>query len=208
MPAMSRSTSAPEALRTLRQRGSIALGIVAMSLGGLMAVLSVFSGEPSLILIGLMLMLVAIGWVLFIRPSVVLTIVGVELENPFRRTSIPWSHIEDVSPRWNLEIWAGGKAYPAWAVASHIERPKRSGVPGYGKLGMDDTTLTAPKPSEGAMVGSASRMIETAMAEYAELVAEGDSAAVTGREITRWWDWLDILCFVVPALVIVAGIVA
>jgi hypothetical protein len=31
---------------------------------------------------------------------------------------------------------------------------------------------------------------------------------VTGREITRWWDWLDILCFVVPALVIVAGIVA
>ena len=46
MPAMSRSTSAPEALRTLRQRGSIALGIVAMSLGGLMAVLSVFSGEP------------------------------------------------------------------------------------------------------------------------------------------------------------------
>ena len=46
------------------------------------------------------------------------------------------------------------------------------------------------------------------MAEYAELVAEGDSAAVTGREITRWWDWLDILCFVVPALVIVAGIVA
>jgi predicted lipid-binding transport protein (Tim44 family) len=60
---MSRSTSAPEALRTLRQRGSVALGIVAMSLGGLMAVLSVFSGEPSLILIGAMLMLVAIGLV-------------------------------------------------------------------------------------------------------------------------------------------------
>ena len=54
---MSRSTSAPEALRTLRQRGSIALGIVAMALGGLMAVLSVFSGEPSLVLIGLMLLL-------------------------------------------------------------------------------------------------------------------------------------------------------
>jgi hypothetical protein len=208
MPGMSRSTSAPEALRTLRQRGSIALGIVAMSLGGLMAVLSVFSGEPSLILIGAMLMLMAIGWVLFIRPAVVLTIVGVELENPFRRTSIPWSHIEDVSPRWNLEIWADGKTYPAWAVASHIERPKRSGVLGYGKLGLDETTVNAPKPSEGATVGSASRMIETAMSEYAELVAEGDSAAVTGREITRAWNWLDILCFVLPALVIVAGIVA
>jgi hypothetical protein len=203
---MSRSTSAPEALRTLRQRGSIALGIVAMSLGGLMSVLSVFSGEPSLVLIGVMLLLVAVGWVLFIRPSVVLTVVGVELDNPFRRTSIPWSHVEDVSPRWNLEVWAGGKAYPAWAVASHIERPKRSGVPGYGKLGLDAATLNAPKPSEGATVGSASRLIETAMGEYAELVAEGDSAAVTGREITRSWNWLDIACFVVPVVVVLVGI--
>jgi len=46
------------------------------------------------------------------------------------------------------------------------------------------------------------------MAEYAELVAEGDSAAVTGREITRWWDWLDRLCFVVPVLVVLVGILA
>ena len=52
---MSRATSAPEALRTLRQRGSVALGVVAMSLGGLMSVLSVFSGDPSLVLIGVML---------------------------------------------------------------------------------------------------------------------------------------------------------
>lgn len=205
---MSRSTSAPEALRTLRQRGSIAMGVVAICVGGVMAVLSVFSGEPSLVLIGAMLMLVAVGWVLFIRPSVVLTVVGVELENPFRRTSIPWSHIEDVSPRWNLEIWARGKAYPAWAVASHIERPKGQGFPGFGKLALDSTTLNAPKPSEGATVGSASRLIETAMGEYAELLAEGDSAAVTGREITRDWNWLDIACFAVPVLVIVVGALA
>jgi hypothetical protein len=205
---MSRATSAPEALRTLRQRGSVALGVVAMSLGGLMSVLSVFSGDPSLVLIGVMLLLVAVGWVLFIRPSVVLTVVGVELDNPFRRTSIPWSHVEDVSPRWNLEVWAGGKAYPAWAVASHIERPKRSGVPGYGKIGIDRETVNAPKPSEGATVRSASQLIETAMGEYAELVAEGDSAAVTGHEITRSWNWLDLACFAVPVVVILFGILA
>lgn len=205
---MSRSTSAPEALRTLRQRGSVALGIVAIGLGGLMAVLSVFSGEPSLVLIGGMLLLAAVGWVLFIRPSVVLTVVGVELDNPFRRTTIPWSHVEDVSPRWNLEVWAGGKAYSAWAVASHIERPKRSGVPGYGRLGLDDVALNAPKPSEGATVRTASQLIETAMGEYAELVADGDSAAVTGREITRSWNWLDFACLALPVLVILAGIVS
>lgn len=202
---MSRSTSAPEALRTLRQRGSIAMGIVAMIVGGFMAVLSLFSGDVSLVFVGVMLLLVAVGWVLFIRPSVVLTVVGIELDNPFRRTTIPWSHVEDVSPRWNLEVWAGGKAYPAWAVASHIERPKRQGVPGYGKLELGAASAETSKPSEGATVGSASRLIETAMAEYAQLVAEGDSAAVTGREITREWNWLDIACFAVPVLVALVG---
>ena len=204
---MSRPTSAPEALRTLRSRSSIALGIITMAIGGLMAVLSMFSGEPSLVLIGFMLLLVAVGWVLFIRPSVVLTVVGVELDNPFRHTTIPWSHVEDVSPRWNLEVWAGGKAYPAWAIASHIDRPKRQGIPGYGKLDLGDAA-NAPKPSEGATVGTASRLIETAMGEYAELVAEGDSAAVTGREITQGWNWLDLACFAVPVLVILVGMLA
>jgi hypothetical protein len=161
-----------------------------------------------LVLIGAMLLLVAIGWVLFIRPSVVLTVVGVDLENPFRRTTIPWSHVEDVSPRWNLEVWAGGKAYPAWAIASHIERPKRQGIPGYGKLDLGDTAAKAPKPSEGATVGSASRLIESAMGEYAQLLAEGDSAAVTGREITRTWNWLDLACFALPLLVILVGILS
>ena len=203
---MSRSTSAPEALRTLRQRGSIAMGIIAMVVGGFMAVLSVFSGDASLLFIGVMLLLVAVGWVLFIRPSVVLTVVGIELDNPFRRTTIPWSHVEDVSPRWNLEVWAGGKAYPAWAIASHIERPKRQGVPGYGKLDLGAAPAEAPKPSEGATVASASRLIETAMGEYAQLLAEGDSAAVTGREITREWNWLDIACFAVPVAVALVGL--
>jgi PH (Pleckstrin Homology) domain-containing protein len=203
---MSRSTSAPEALRTLRQRGSIAMGIIAMAIGGLMAALSLFSGDASLVFIGVMLLLVAVGWVLFIRPSVVLTVVGIELDNPFRRTTIPWSHVEDVSPRWNLEVWSGAKAYPAWAIASHIERPKRQGVPGYGKLDLGSTPADTPKPSEGATVGSASRLIETAMGEYAQLLAEGDSAAVTGREITREWNWLDIVCFAVPAAIALVGL--
>ena len=203
---MSRSTSAPEALRTLRQRGSIAMGIIAMIVGGVMAALSVFSGDASLVFIAVMLLLVAVGWVLFIRPSVVLTVVGIELDNPFRRTTIPWSHVEDVSPRWNLEIWAGGRAYPAWAIASHIERPKRQGIPGYGKLDLGGTPADSSKPSEGATVGSASRLIEGAMGEYAQLLAEGDSAAVTGREITREWNWLDIACFAIPVVIALVGL--
>ena len=204
------STTTPEALRTLRQRGSVAMGYVAMVLSGGMAVLSVFSAEPSLIFIGLMLFACAAVWVLLVRPSLVITMVGVELRNPFRHTRIPWSQIEDVSPRWNVEVWSGGRPYPVWAVASHIERPRTSGVMSLGRLGTQAAIDAAksPKPSGGATVGSASRLIETGMAEYAELVAEGDSAVVQGGNLTREWQWSDVAAVGVPLLLVLVGIIA
>lgn len=206
---MARSTTAPEALRTLRQRGSVATGVIAMLLGGGMAVLSVFSGAPSLAFLGSMLLVCSVSWLLFVRPAVVITMAGVELRNPFRHTRIPWSKVEDVSPRWNLEVWSGDRSYPAWAIASHIERPQRGGLLSMGRLGVQAAKDQAavPKARDGATVGSASRLIEDAMGEYAELVAEGDSAASTGQgELTRQWQWVDVLLVAVPVILIVAGI--
>lgn len=206
---MARSTTAPEALRTLRQRGSVAMGIIAILLSGGMAVLSVFSGQLSLLFLGCMLLVCAGSWLLFVRPAVVITMAGVELRNPFRHTRIPWSRVDDVSPRWNLEVWSGDKTYAAWAIASHIERPQRGGLMAMGRLGSQAARdeAAAPKPSDGATVGSASRLIEDAMGEYAELVADGDSAATTGQgEVTREWQWLDVTLVAVPVLLIVVGI--
>ena len=207
-PRMSRPTTAPEALRTLRQRGSVAMGFVGMAMGLVMAVLSLVSGEPSVTLLGFMLLLAGGSWVLFVRPTVVITILGVELNNPFRHTQIPWSEVEDVAARWNLEVYVDGRSYAAWAVASHIERPPRAGILGMGRLGAQarQDAVAMPEPSRGATVGTASRMIETAKEEWNELVAAGDSAVVTGGEVTRTWQWLDIACLVVPALLVVAGL--
>jgi hypothetical protein len=184
------------------------MGVIAMVVTGAMALLTVLSGELSLIFVGLMLFACGAAWVFFVRPAMVLTMVGVELRNPFRHTRIPWSQIEDVSARWNPEVWAGGRSYSAWAVASHIERPRNSGVLSLGRLGTQATADAAksPKPSGGATVGSASRLVETGLAEYAELVAEGDSAVVQGGELIREWQWLDFAALGVPLLLVLVGL--
>jgi Bacterial PH domain len=198
----------PEALRTLRQWGSVTMGVIAMVLTGGMALWSVLSGDPSLIFVGLMLFACGASWVLLVRPAIVFTMVGVELRNPFRHTRIAWSQIEDVSARWNPEVWARGRSYHAWAIASHIERPRSSGVLSLGRLGTQASIDAAksPKPSGGATVGSASRLIETGMAEYAELVAEGDSAVVQDGELTQEWQWSDIAAIGVPLLLVLVGL--
>ena len=206
---MARSTTAPAALRTLRQRGSVAMGIIAMVLSGGMAVLALVSGQASLVFVSSMVLVCAASWLLFVRPCVVITMVGVELHNPFRRTDIPWSKVDDVAARWNLEVWSGDRSYAAWAIASHIERPQTGGLLAMGRLGSQAAhdADAAPKPSGGATVGSASQLIEDAMGEYAELVAEGDSAAASGQgELTRRWQWLDVTLVAVPAVLIVVGL--
>jgi hypothetical protein len=184
------------------------MGVIAMVLTGGMAMFSVLTGDLSLIFVGLMLFACGAAWVFFVRPSMVLTMVGVELRNPFRHTRIPWSQLEDVSARWNPEVWAGGRSYHAWAIASHIERPRNSGVLSLGRLGTQARVdeAKAPKPSGGATVGSAARLIETGMAEYAELVAEGDSAVVQGGEVSREWQWTDIAALGAPLLVVLVGL--
>jgi hypothetical protein len=56
-------------------------------------------------------------------------------------------------------------------------------------------------------VGSAARLIESAKAEWAELVAERDAAVTTEGELTRTWEWSDIACLAVPLLVLALGLV-
>jgi len=203
---MSSSASAPEALRTLRQRGSMALGIVASVLCLGFVIAALFSGGVSLVFLGVMLLGAAVGWVLFTRPSVVLTLEGVHLNNPVRRTVIPWSQVQDVSARWNLEVYANDRAHPAWAIASHIERPHGAGVLGMGALGRRAETDAGPPPPRGTTVGSAARLIEDAKEEWAELAASGRPEAVTGGTVTRTWQPLDIAALVVPVVLVVIGI--
>ncbi len=203
---MSSSPPAPEALRTLRQRGSMALGIVATVLCLGFVVAALLSGGVSLVFLGVMLLGAAVGWVLFTRPSVVLTIEGVHLNNPLRRTTVPWSRVQDVSARWNLEVYANDRAYPAWAIASHIERPHGAGLLGMGALGRRADLEAGPPPPKGTTVGSAARLIEDAKEEWSELAAAGRPEALSGGTVTRSWQPLDIAALAVPVVLVVVGI--
>ncbi len=203
---MLRSRPAPEALRTLRQRGSMALGIAAILCCVGIVLPSALNPEVSLVFTGLMLLGAAAGWVLFVRPSVVLTVHGVHLNNPLRRTVIPWAKVQDVSARWNLEVYADDKSYPAWAIASHIERPQRQGLLGLGSLGPKSTAeAAAPPPSRGATVGSAAALIEDAMTQWSEMRADGRPETVTDGEVVRTWDLPDLVVLGIPVLLTVAG---
>ena len=78
-----------------------------------------------------------------------------------------------------------------------------------GRLGSQSAKdeVDAPAPSGGATVGSASRLIEDAQAEYAELVRDGDAAATAGEgELTRRWQPLDLALLGVPALLVLVGL--
>ncbi len=204
--SMASPTASTQALRTLRQRGSILLGATAMAAGFGLALWSVAGGEPSALFIGSMLLLGSAGWVFFVRPALVITLHGVHVHNPLRRTVVPWSQVADVGRRWNLEIYHGERRTAAWAIASHIERPRPSGLLNVvsGRLKGDDT---APPPPKGVTVQSAAQSVEIAKQEWTEMVLDRRPEVSTDGEVERSWDWVDVAALGVPLLVVVLGLV-
>lgn len=206
---MAQTSPSTEALRTLRQRGSIVLGVLAMICCLGLVVTSVTTQSVSPVFDGAMLFGAALGWVLFVRPSLVISLAGVHLNNPLRRTLVPWSRVADVATRWNLEVYTDADAvYPAWAIATHIERPKGSGLlglTGAGRRAMADSEKQ-PRPSSGPTVHSAAASIDLARDEWSEMLAAGRPEVVPDAPVTRSWDLLDLACLGVPLIIVAAGL--
>lgn len=202
---MASTAASPEALRTLRQRGSVVLGVISIVGGVGLAFWSLVSGEPSLVFIGSMLLVAACGWTLFVRPALVITLVGVHVHNPLRRTVVPWDKVDDLATRWNLEVYTGEKRIPVWAIASHIERPRGAGLLGATGLGRKMMADSVPVP-KGATVQTSAASIELAREEWAEMVADGRPEVVAVGEVSRRWDALDIAALVVPVVLVVLGL--
>ena len=201
------------ALRTLRQRGSVALGIVTTVLCVGIVVTSVVTRSFSLIFDGFMLLAAAVGWVLFTRPSLAVSLAGVHVNNPIRRTVVPWARVEDVATRWNLEVYTDtGASYAAWAISSHIQRPRGAGVLGFGGAGqrfMAESAASAgqSRPSDGATVRSAAQSVELARDEWAEMVADWRPEVSAEGQVTHTWDPTDLALLGIPILLIVLGFV-
>lgn len=204
---MAGNTASTHALRTLRQRGSIVLGVVAMVCGYGLALWSLVGGEPSAVFIAAMALVGSGGWVFFVRPALVISLHGLHVNNPLRRTVVPWAQVADVGTRWNLEIYHGERRTAAWAIASHVERPRGSGL-----LSMVNSRLagadTAPPPSKGVTVHTAAQSVEVARQEWTEMVLDRRPEVSAEGEVERSWDWVDLALLAVPLAVLVVALVA
>ena len=151
--------------------------------------------------------------VLLVRPFVRLTLDGITIHNPFRRTVVPWTAYEDVSAQWNLVVYAGPLAIKAWAIAAKIRRRSGSGVlaafsSGALKERLADPGPPAPVHRPGSLpttAGPAAVLVEQLHSEWQDLVRDGVLAPDHTAAVTRRWDLLDIALVGVPLLVAIVS---
>lgn len=191
---------------TFRQRGSVALGAVCM-----VACVGMFLGslsQTNLAFVGSMALATGWSFVLLVRPSLQLSVAGVHINNPLRRTTIPWSLVEDCLSRWNLQVYAGEQLVTAWAISSSIQRPRRAGLyPGgpFGR-GLPPVDSTGPAP-QAVNAAALARLIQEGRQEWREEVAAGLLVADGQAQVVRAWDWLDAMLLAGPLVMLVGGVV-
>lgn len=216
MPAAAPSR---EALRTLRQRGSLVLGWLAVVGGYGMALWSLLSGEPSLGFIGGAALVGSLGLVLFVRPALTISLHGVHVLNPLRRTVIPWVRLQDAGTRWNLELYFQGapgadgerpdRHVSSWAIATHVQRQRGGGLLGAlspRRLEQVTSTESGAAASSGTTVGSAAQSVEVALQEWREMVVDRRDEVSTEGEVERSWDPVDLAAVLLPLLVIAVAL--
>lgn len=151
----------------------------------------------------------AVAWVVFVRPAVLLDIGGVTLRNVVRDVHIPWTRLTHTSSRWNLKVFAGDRGYTAWAIASEHERP-RGGAGGMfrmpipGRLqGLASADTRPPATSPKATAQSVARSINQAKQEYDDAVAQGELPAAPDETVRITWVPLAMVVLLLPAIVVI-----
>lgn len=158
------------------------------------------------------------SFVLLVRPHVRVSIEGVAVHNPFRRTFVPWRLLEDVGSRWNLELYAADRTVRVWAISNPMIRPKVGVSLGFGGIGAPrapgredalgsaaSSGATGGAGAAGDRLGPASaprvaRLVEAAKADWVDAVDEGIVAEPLSPRIVDRWDLWDLGLALVPAL--------
>lgn len=194
-----------------RQRSPLALSVL-FGVTGLLLLVSMaldWADKPEPLFALWVIFGLALMWSLFVRPAVLLDIDGVTIRNVLRDIHIPWVLVTDVEFRWNLKVFAGDRAYTAWAISSQVERPKGTGggrfaiLPGQvNKYARADVLSSTPAPKVTASM--VARSIEAAKEDYAEAVAHGALAAPPESQVRISVVPLVLVVLVLPAVAIVA----
>ena len=206
-------------VHVLRPRGSVFLGIVSIAAA---VVLLAYSGGAGLGFIGAVALLATWSFVLLVRPHVRVSIEGVAVHNPFRRTFVQWRLLEDVGSRWNLELYAADRTVRVWAISNPMIRPKVGVSLGFGGIGAPrapggDGTGENPGGVASARSGSrvtgaatgaprVARLVEAAREDWQEAVKEGLVAESADPHIVARWDLWDIALAAAPVIVVVIAV--
>ena len=194
-----------------RQRSSLALAAVC-GVTGLLLLLSVarnWADYPRPLFVAWIVFGLAVAWVLFVRPAVLLEIGGVTLRNVVRDIHIPWTRLTHTSSRWNLKVFAGDRGYTAWAIASERERPKAGaggmfGMPIPGRLqGVASADTRPPVTAPKATAQSVARAIDQAKQEYDDAVAQGELPAAPDETVQIRWVPLAMVVLLLPVIAVI-----
>ncbi len=214
-PGRSDTPDAGHLVHVIRPRGSVALGVIAIIAA---AFLLAFSGGAGLSFMAVLALLGTMSFVLLVRPHVRVSIEGVAVHNPFRRTFVPWRLLEDVGSRWNLELYAADRTVRVWAISNPMIRPKVGVSLGFGGIGAprapgrEDALGSAASSGAAGGAGAAgdrlgpasaprvARLVEAAKADWVDAVDEGIVAEPLSPRIVDRWDLWDLGLALVPAL--------
>lgn len=190
---------------TFRQRGPMVLGWVCMA--GCVGMLALSVSDPDLAFSGLLLLGVTGAYVLLVRPSVQVSVAGVHVNNPMRRTTIPWPLVQDCLARWNLQLYAGEQLVTSWAISSQIERPRSQGLQVFGLFGSSRLDPAPGPPTVHVSAPHVARMITEAREEWDEAIADGTLVHDGSSALVRAWAPLDFALLALPVVMILAGFV-
>jgi hypothetical protein len=180
---------------TYRQRSSLGLAAVCGVTGAvlLLSLVRNWADYPRPVLVSWVLFGLALTWVIFVRPAVLLDIEGVTLRNVVRDVHIPWTRLTYVESRWNLKVFVEDRGYTAWAISSQVERPNGTAGGMFGMLsprrlqkqfGVDAAVSTTPAKVTASAVA---RSIEQAKQEYDEAVGQGRLPQPPEGQVTITW---------------------
>ena len=194
-----------------RQRSSLVLAAVCGVTGALL-LLSLarnWADYPRPLFVAWIVFGLAVAWVVFVRPAVLLDIGGVTLRNVVLDVHIPWTRLTHTSSRWNLKVFAGDRGYTAWAIASEHERHKGGAggmfrMPIPGRLqGLASADARPPATSPKATAQSVARSISQAKQEYDYAVAQGELPAAPDDTVRITWVPLAMVVLLLPAISVI-----
>lgn len=105
-------------VQTYRSTVARRLAAVLMGAAGVVVVGLAVGGDVELLLRwgGAVLLVGAVGWVVYWRPALHLTDDGLQVVNPFRTVEVPWGAVEEVDGRYGVRlVLADGQKVNAWA---------------------------------------------------------------------------------------------